>query len=172
MKRFLPHPLLSLILLALWLLLTNSLAVGQIVLGLILGTAIPLWLRFALTEHLPIRKPLALLAYIALVLKDIVVANFVVAKQVLGPNEALQPHFLEIPLTLAHPSAISLFASTITLTPGTVSCELSQDGRTLRVHALHTSDPAAEVTEIKKRYEKRLINIFGEQCTLTGQERS
>ncbi len=170
MKKVLPHPLLSLILLGLWLLLNNSLSAGQILLGLILGIAIPLWVRHALAIHLPIRKPFALLAYIALVLRDIIVANFVVAKQVLGPNRALQPHFLDIPLTVSHPTAISLFASTITLTPGTVSCELSQDGRTLRVHALHTLDPVAEVAGMKERYERRLIRIFGEKSTSTVQE--
>ena len=170
MNRVLPHPLLSLVLLGLWLLLTNSVEPGQIILGLILAVAIPLWLRSALAAHLPIRKPLLLLAYVALVLRDIVVANFVVAKQVLGPNNVLQPHFIDIPLTVTHPTAISLFASTITLTPGTVSCELSQDGRSLRVHALHTPDPEAEIAAMKNRYEQRLINIFGEQSTRTGAE--
>lgn len=172
MKQVLPHPLLSLILLGLWLLLNNSLSTGHILLGLLLGIAIPLWIRRALIIHLPIRKPFALLAYVALVLRDIVVANFVVAKQVLGPNKALQPHFLDIPLTVSHPTAISLFAGTITLTPGTVSCELSQDGKSLRVHALHTLDPAAEIAGMKERYERRLIKIFGEKSTSTGQERS
>lgn len=170
MNRVLPHPLLSLVLLGLWLLLTNSVEPGQIILGLILAIAIPLWLRSALAAPLPVRKPFLLLAYIALVLRDIVVANFVVAKQVLGPNSVLQPHFLDIPLTVTHPTAISLFASTITLTPGTVSCELSQDGRSLRVHALHTPDPEAEIAAMKNRYEQRLINIFGEQSTRTGAE--
>ena len=172
MKRVLPHPMLSLVLWGLWLLLTNSLEPGQMILGLLLATIIPFWLRLALADHLPIRKPLALLAYIALVLRDIVVANFVVAKQVLGPNRVLQPHFLDIPLTVTHPTAISLFASTITLTPGTVSCELSQDGRSLRVHALHTPDPAAEIAGMKDRYERRLIKIFGEKSISARQERS
>jgi multicomponent K+:H+ antiporter subunit E len=172
MKRVLPHPLLSLVLWGLWLLLTNSLEPGQMLLGLLLATVIPYWLRFALADHLPIHKPLSLLAYALLVLRDIVVANFVVAKQVLGPNRVLQPHFLEIPLTVTHPTAISLFASTITLTPGTVSCELSQDGRSLRVHALHTPDPAAEIAGMKNRYEQRLIKIFGEKSTFAGKDRS
>ncbi len=166
MKRVLPHPLLSLILLGLWLLLNNSIESGQMILGLLLAIVIPLWLRAALASHLPIKKPLSLLAYIALVLKDIVVANFVVAKQVLGPNRVLQPHFLVVPLTVTHPTAISLFASTITLTPGTVSCQLSQDGRSLRVHALHTTDPEAEIKGMKDRYEQRIIKIFGEQSIL------
>lgn len=158
--------------LGLWLLLNNSLSAGHILLGIFLGILIPLWLRHALSTHLPIRNPLALIAYIALVLRDIVVANFIVAKQVLGPNRALQPQFLNIPLTVTHPTAISLFASTITLTPGTVSCELSEDGRSLRVHALHTTDMAAEITGIKNRYEQRIIRIFGEKSTLPTQERT
>jgi len=166
------HPWLSLVLWGLWLLLNNSIEPGQILLGLLLAVAIPFWLRDVLTAHLPIKKPLALLGYSAIVLKDIVVANFVVAKQVLGPNRNLQPHFLDIPLSVTHPTVISLFASTITLTPGTVSCELSEDGRSLRVHALHTPDPETEIAAMKNRYERRLINIFGSNCTNPEQERT
>lgn len=180
MRKILPHPVLTLILLGLWLLLNNSLALGQVLLGLLLALIIPIWLHPALNNHmgnhmsghLPIRKPMALLGYIAIVLKDIVVANFIVAKQVIGPNHVLKPHFLDVPLDLTHPTAISLFASTITLTPGTVSCELSEDGRVLRVHALHTLEPTAEIEGMKHRYERRLIDIFGAQSTADRQVRS
>ena len=172
MNYVLPHPLLSLALWGLWLLLTNSLGPGQLILGLALAVALPIALRSALATPLAIRNPGALLAYILLVLKDIAVANFVVARQVLGPNRALQPHFLDIPLTVTHPTAISLFASTITLTPGTVSCELGEDGRSLRVHALHTTDPAAEIADMKHKYERRIIRIFGESCTLPRAEQA
>ena len=50
--------------------------------------------------------------------------------------------------------------STITLTPGTVSCDLSRDGRSLLVHCLHAPDPDAVLSEIKTRYESRLKEIF------------
>ena len=58
------------------------------------------------------------------------------------------------------PEAITVLAATITLTPGTVSCDLSEDGHALLVHCLHAPDPAAVLDEIKTRYEARLKEIF------------
>ncbi len=56
--------------------------------------------------------------------------------------------------------AISLLAGTITMTPGTLTADVSADGRTLLVHALHAPDPDAVRDEIKTRYEARLKRIF------------
>ena len=56
--------------------------------------------------------------------------------------------------------AITALASTITLTPGTVSADLSSGGHTLLVHCLHTEDPDGVREEIKSRYERRLMEIF------------
>lgn len=162
LKKILPRPLLSLILALLWLLLNNSLSTGQILLGLLIGLAIPPALGPRDTPPLPIRRPVALLGYVLLVIRDIVVANFIVARQVLGRNAALKSQFLIVPLSVRHPTAISLFASTITLTPGTVSCEIAADRSHLIVHALHTDDADDEIAGMKDRYERRIQRIFGE----------
>jgi len=58
------------------------------------------------------------------------------------------------------PQAITMLAGTITLTPGTVSADLSDEGHSLLVHVLHTEDPDAVRDEIKSRYEARLKEIF------------
>jgi multicomponent K+:H+ antiporter subunit E len=92
---------------------------------------------------------------------DIVVANVQVAWIVLTkPNSKLRPAWVVIPLDLVQPEAITILAGTITLTPGTVSADLSDGGHSLLVHALHTDDPDAVRDEIKDRYERRLKEIF------------
>ncbi|HCQ57063.1 MAG TPA: Na+/H+ antiporter subunit E, partial [Sulfitobacter sp.] len=63
-------------------------------------------------------------------------------------------------LDLKEPEAITILAGTITLTPGTVSADLSDNGRYLLVHALDATDPDAVRDEIKDRYERRLKEIF------------
>ncbi|WP_407275209.1 Na+/H+ antiporter subunit E [Halothiobacillus sp. DCM-1] len=143
-----------------WLVLSNSLAPGQLLLGGLISALITGWMPRFEQPPLRIRHFPRLLAYGGLLLWDILRANLTVARQVLGPVAALQPAFLDIPLSAQHPLVISLFASTITLTPGTVSCELSADGRSLRVHALHSPDPAADIHTLKTRYEDRLRAIF------------
>jgi len=164
-KRLLPHPWLSLFVFVLWLLLNNSLSGGQIVLALIIALLMPRMTSGFWTIRARIASPAALFGYVLIVLYDIVVANFTVARQVLGRNATLTPAFFRIPLDLTNPLAISVLANTITLTPGTVSCQVDEEARTLLVHALHTDDPLAEATAIKQRYEARLMRIFASPCT-------
>ena len=76
------------------------------------------------------------------------------------PKAELRPCWLAVPLDIQAPEAIAVLMGTITLTPGTVSCDLAEDGSALLVHALHCPDPAATVDEIKTRYEARLKEIF------------
>jgi multicomponent K+:H+ antiporter subunit E len=95
-----------------------------------------------------------------LLLGDIIVSNIIVAKQVLGSPERLQPGFVVIPLDLTEALPITMLASTISLTPGTVSIEISEDQKALYVHALHVTDETVLVDRIKHRYEKPLKEIF------------
>lgn len=159
-RRILPHPLLSGVLLLSWLLLVNDFSLGHWLLGTFLGLAIPLLCRNLLLATPRIQRPGLLLRFIALVLYDIVVANLQVAKLVLGPKARLQPGFVEIPLDLTDDLAITILASVITLTPGTVSADLSDDRRMLLVHGLDVPDPQALAADIKARYEAPLKEVF------------
>lgn len=159
-RRILPHPLLSGVLLLSWLLLVNDFSLGHWLLGAFLALALPLLCRNLLLSTPRIRRPGLLLRFIALVLYDIVVANLQVARLVLGPKARLQPGFVEIPLELTDDLAITILASVITLTPGTVSADLSDDRRTLLVHGLDVPDPQALAADIKARYEAPLKEVF------------
>jgi multicomponent K+:H+ antiporter subunit E len=75
-------------------------------------------------------------------------------------NRDLRPAWLVIPMDLASPEAITVFAATISLTPGTVSSDVSACGRYLLVHALDAADPDAEIARIKTRYETRQRKVF------------
>jgi multicomponent K+:H+ antiporter subunit E len=148
-----PHPWLSLLLLLVWLLLNDSLAPGQILLGAVLGVLIPLFSKRFWPQTPELRRPLSALRLAGLVLYDIVVANFVVARIVLGPSSAVKPAFVRVPLDVTGDFAITLLASVVSLTPGTVSAELDTRRRYLLVHALSEEDPDALVHRIKSRYE-------------------
>lgn len=163
MRRLLPHPLLTPALAGVWLLLVNSTTPGQIVLGLLLGWAIPFFTQRFWPDRMRIRKPLTLLRFIAVVLLDIVLANLTVARLILGRPELLRPAFVVLPLDLTSDIAISLLANTITLTPGTVSALLSPDRKYLLVHTLDVSDADELVAAIKQRYETPLKEVF-ERC--------
>ena len=160
-SRILPHPLLSLVLVATWLLLVNSVSVNSLVFAAIMAVLIPLATR-AYWPGIPrVKRPLKVLADGFLVLYDIVKANIDVAMIVLfKPSRALRPAWISVPLDLRSPEAITALAATVTLTPGTVSSDLSDDGHSLLVHCLHAPDPDQVRADIKSRYERRLKEIF------------
>lgn len=160
LQRLFPHPLLTMILWGIWLLLNNTISPGHIVLGAVLAIFIP-WLTSSYwPEKITIRYPWMLVLYVLRVLFEILVANAVVAKLILGPQKNLKPGFLNYELKLTSPVGIGLLANTISLTPGTVSCDLSKDRRFLLIHALHIDDVEAIKAEIHRKFEKPLLEIF------------
>jgi multicomponent K+:H+ antiporter subunit E len=161
LQRWLPHPLLTVTLTVIWLLLANRFSVGGLLVGLLLGLSIPhLTARFW-PDRPHVRNYGKALAYVLLVIYDIIVANLQVAWIILFRRpHSLDTCWLCVPLELSNPEAITVFAGTITMTPGTVSCDLSADGRALLVHCLDAPDRAAAVRAIKARYESRLKEIF------------
>ena len=162
-RRLLPHPLLSLLLVVCWLWLNNTLAAGHVLLGIGLGVAIPYLTRRFWPVPLVVRRPLRVAEYAALVSYDVVVANLQVAAIILGPLSRLRPAFVRVPLELRTDFAVTVLASTVTLTPGTVSVEIEDDAtgrRWLVVHALRCLDADDLVRSIKKRYERRLREIL------------
>lgn len=159
--RFLPHPLLTLTLTVVWLMLLNDLSLGGLLLGLILGITVPRLTAGFWPMRPRVNHPIKIAEYMLVVLWDIIVANIRVALIVVfRSNRSLRSHFIAIPLEIHSPEAITVLAGTITLTPGTVTADLSTDGRSLLVHCLDTSDPEGEVASIKARYESRLKEIF------------
>lgn len=160
-ERLLPHPVLTITLVAVWMLLSNRLTAGGLVLAILFGVLVPLFTSRFWPDRPKLRLGPALAAYLAIVLWDIVVANFHIAWVILfHRNRDLRRCWLVIPLDVRSPEAISALAGTISLTPGTVSSDVSADGRSLLVHALDVADPAAETARIKARYETRLLRIF------------
>lgn len=160
MKRWLPHPLLTPVLAVVWLLLNNSLEFGQILLGLLLGWAIPHFTLIFWPEPVRFYSLRAAGRFAMVFLHDVVIANLAVARLILAGPRALRPCFVVVPLDLTNDLAISLLANTICLTPGTVSAHLSADRRSLLVHALDCADAAALVAETKQRFEAPLKEIF------------
>jgi multicomponent K+:H+ antiporter subunit E len=160
MKRLLPAPLLSLLLFIVWPVLNGSWSAGQLLLGAALAIVIP-WFTEALRADKPaLRAPLLIVRLGLVVLWDIVVSNIDVARSILGPEAAIKPRFVWVPLSITDPHGIVALAGIITMTPGTLSADLSDDRRHLLVHAFNADDEAALIDSIKTRYEAPLRRIF------------
>jgi multicomponent K+:H+ antiporter subunit E len=161
LARVLPHPYLSLTLALVWVALVNEVSAGSLAMGVVVGFLVPIATSPLWPDRPRPKRPLKALEYLLVVLWDIVVANIQVARLILFvPNDRLRSRYVTIPLDLEAPEAITVLAGTITMTPGTLSAELSADGRALLVHGLDVPDPDALVAEIKTRYEARLAEMF------------
>jgi multicomponent K+:H+ antiporter subunit E len=159
-RRWLPHPLLSLLLVVFWPLLFNTLSLAHLLFGLVLAILVPLFTKRFWPGSPRVRRPLHLARYGLLVLGDILIANVQVAWLILGPVKKLRPAFVTYPLDLREDFSITLLASTVSLTPGTVSADVSADRSTLIIHALDVEDEATLIAHIKQRYETPLREIF------------
>ncbi|MDB2355643.1 MAG: Na+/H+ antiporter subunit E [Pseudoalteromonas sp.] len=171
--RWLPTPFRSLLLFVVWLLLNNSVSAGHIVLATIFSILIPI-ATFPFRDPQPlILKPGLAIKQLFIVLYDIVTANLQVALLILGPVKKLRPAFVKVPLDLSHEMPITILASTVSLTPGTVSAEVypipeslpegeQPTQRFLLIHVLDLADEEALINTIKTRYEAPLKEIF--QC--------
>lgn len=157
----LPHPILTVILAIVWTILQNDVSAGMVVFGLILGTIIPLVTAVWWPDRPKGVRLGKFFIYTLIVFWDIIIANIEVAWIVLTrPNAKLRAKWIVVPLDLRQPEAITILAGTVTLTPGTVSSDLSSEGHSLLVHALDAEDPDAVRDQIKSRYEARLMEIF------------
>ncbi len=158
--RLFPHPILSIILFLTWLMLNNTASSGHLILGAFLALFIPWFTQRFWPEKVCLGKWRTIFQFSLIVGYDIIISNIFVARLIIGKNSSLKPRFLEIPLDIEHPLGISILASTISLTPGTVSADLNLNRDILIVHALHVDNIEDEIASIKERYEKPLMEIF------------
>jgi multicomponent K+:H+ antiporter subunit E len=160
LRRLVPHPPISLAILALGLALASSISPGHLVLSAAIALAVPWLTRAFWADRPPIVEPLAAAWLFLVVMRDIVVANWQVARLVVGPTERLRPGFVEVPLALTDWFVATILGSIVSLTPGTVAIDIDRERAVLLVHVLDLDDPQALIATIKSRYEAPLKEIF------------
>jgi multicomponent K+:H+ antiporter subunit E len=146
----------------LWLVLNQTLAPGQVALGLLIGGVLS-WAGATLRPvQARLRRVDQAVVLLCIVLADIVRSSFHVARIVLGltGSRAIHSAFVDVPLQMRDPHGLAALATILTSTPGSVWVGLSEDGRWLRVHVLDLQDEAHWIRLITQRYERRLMRIF------------
>jgi multicomponent K+:H+ antiporter subunit E len=156
----LPSPLLSAALALIWPILNQSWSLGHLFLGALLAVLIPTFTNRLRADRAELHRPAVMLRLLLIVLKDIVTSNIDVARLILGPESAIRPGFFWLPLSISNPHGIVTLAGIITMTPGTLSADLSADRQHLLVHAFNIDDEAVLIASIKSRYEAPLMEIF------------
>ena len=143
-----------------WVAVTGEVTVGNLLEGAVLAGLLVLLLRIPVRRRVRLEqvpKALGLLLYF---LKEIVLSNAAVARSLLSPVSSLSPGIVAVPLDLKSDAGITVLANLVTLTPGTLSLDVSPDRTTLYVHALHVEDPEAFRREVKEGFERRVKEVF------------
>ncbi|NYT86762.1 Na+/H+ antiporter subunit E [Pollutimonas harenae] len=161
MRRYLTLLMLPSVLLIIWLLLNDSLSIGQIVLGGILAVLLS-WAASALRPvRASLKNILVALRLVSHVAIDITKSNIAVARIVwLGPRSNATPGFIKIPLRMHDPHGLAALACIVTYTPGTVWSDYSEQDNMLTLHVLDLKDEAEWLHTIQQRYERPLMEIF------------
>jgi multicomponent K+:H+ antiporter subunit E len=154
------HPALSVLVALVWLALRESLTVADLLTAALLAWIVPRLVHGFLARPARPRGMVRIVRFTGVVLWDIVVSNFTVARIVLSPRYVPTPAWVRVDLELREDIAISLLATIITTTPGTVSCVIDEDEHVIWVHALDCADAEAAARDIKARYERPLAEIF------------
>jgi multicomponent K+:H+ antiporter subunit E len=149
-------------LVALWLLLNQSLSIGHVALGLVLAIGVA-WASSVLRPLQPkLRRAYLAGVLLVVVLGDVIRSNFSVARIVLGLVRGREVHsgFVKIPLTLKDPHGLAVLAGIVTSTPGAVWVEHDLKTSTLTLHVLDLRDESAWIAWVKEPYERLLREIF------------
>ncbi|HOY76601.1 MAG TPA: Na+/H+ antiporter subunit E [Hyphomonadaceae bacterium] len=161
MTRLLPYPILSIALLMMWLVLHGSAEPATLIGGVILALAAPVTLSALEMPPLKLRRPGAIVKLIGVVLYDIVRSNVAVARIVYGRKRASKlSAFIVIPLDMRNRYGLTMLATIITCTPGTLWVQYDSRSGRLLMHILDMVDPEIWPELIKGRYERLLMEIF------------
>jgi multicomponent K+:H+ antiporter subunit E len=162
MTRLIPHPVLSLMLVGMWLLLTDA-TLGH----LVLGSAVALVAGRAYAAVAPgaprLRSATAVIRLLGVVAVDILRSNFAVASLIVtdGRHGRRQSGFVEVPLRIKDPVPLALLAIIVTATPGTAWLDHDPDRGVLLLHVFDLVDPDDWRRLITQRYEALLMEAFG-----------
>lgn len=162
MSRWLPFPLSSLALGALWLVLNQSLEAAHLLLGALAGVGGGLLLRQLQVPMDRVRRRFGTaLRLLCMIFGEIVRSNVAVARIIFHPYmRGRTAGFLDIPLELRHPGGLAILACIVTATPGTSWARYDAARNVLTLHILDLVDEKAWIELFKGRYEKALLEIF------------
>lgn len=142
-----------------WAFAIGQLTLGTLVVGLVLGYVV-LWMcRGVLDTTTYCRFVMKLLEFMVYFMWEIIHANLRVAFDVVTPTHYMKPGIIALPLDVKTDIQITLLANLISLTPGSLSLELSTDRSVLYVHAMYIADPEREKQRIKRGLERRLLEL-------------
>ncbi|OEH84583.1 cation:proton antiporter [Desulfuribacillus stibiiarsenatis] len=142
-----------------WTLLQDEVTATRFIIGWIIGMLVLIPFRRMFIKRLYLYRVWAIIDLTLIFLREVLIANFTMAKMVLSPKLEIKPGFFAYPLEIKHEVQITVLAGLICLTPGTISVDVSDDNSTLYVHAIHLPECEKTIEDIKNLFEKRILEV-------------
>ncbi len=156
-----PHPILSVALFIVWLLMNSPFGAGSLVIATLASLLVPHVMRAMAPDRVRVRSPGAIMRLAGRVISDALHSNMKVAQLVLGKRKRERKSgFVRVPLSLSNRYGLAALAVIITCTPGTLWVQYDRYKRVLLLHVLDLEDDDDWGTIIKERYETLLMEIF------------
>lgn len=158
-NRWIPTVVLAVV----WCFLSGAVTLANFLMGLLMGTlTLVLFRPFFPWRPDPLRllrKSTALVRYVPRFLVELVKANIQVVYLALHPKMPIRPGIIALAIRHRSPLGTTLLANSITLTPGTLTMDVTPDGRTLYIHALDVSEPEAVREGIRRGLEDYTLEV-------------
>ncbi|WP_100332137.1 Na+/H+ antiporter subunit E [Bacillus xiapuensis] len=151
--------LLNFFLAFLWMFLKVSFTSSTFIIGYLLGLILIYGMRRFFSTEFYMKRVLAVIYLILLFFKELLMANIDVLKVILKPKLDIQPGIFALPTELESDWEITLLANLITLTPGTLVVDISDDHKTLYIHAIDLPDVHEAIDGIKNSFEKAIMEV-------------
>jgi len=152
--------LINLLLALAWGAVSGSFAELNLAFGFVLGSAALYLIREQVGTDAYFRRFSRAVGLALLFVYELILSAWRVATIVLRPRIVLQPGIIAVPLTVDRDFEITMLANLITLTPGTLSVDVSEDRKTLYVHCIDVPDPQATIDDIKNGFERKILEAF------------
>ena len=151
--------LLNFVLAFVWMFLKTSYTPATFIVGYFFGLLIIFVFRGYFESRFYLLRVYAIFRLFLLFIKELVLSNIAVLKLVLKPKMDIKPGIFALPTDLTKDWEVLLLSNLITLTPGTLVIDISQDNKTIYVHAIDIEDTQESVSSIKNSFEKAIMEV-------------
>jgi multicomponent Na+:H+ antiporter subunit E len=153
--------LLANLLLALtWGAMTGDFSVGNLAVGFLFGFVALYASQRIFGQSAYGTRMIKVISFVGFYLRELVMANVRVAADVVTPQHLARPAVVAVPLDAQTDAEITVLANLMTMTPGTLTLDVSDDRRVLYIHAMFVEDPERFRRQVKDNFERRVLEMM------------
>ncbi|QQK75784.1 Na+/H+ antiporter subunit E [Salicibibacter cibarius] len=142
-----------------WMALQSEYTIVEFVIGYVIGLGVIFFLRRSLPQPFYLQRVWAIIKLIALFVKELVVANLDMIRVVLSPKLNVTPGIVAVHTNLKTDWEVTILSMCITLTPGTMTMDYSEDGRTLYIHCIHVKNTQEVIDDVRNNFERAIREV-------------